>query len=563
MFSRSSKKRPAYKRKEKKKRKGASYYRLHAITDHMSGLALKDVEAHTPPYYGSDSSDTLNDTDINRRTHAQPMDLDPEIEIVDWDGPNDPENPFNWSDTRKIIITAAALFACLTVLTNGTMITVAHNAINEEFGISDANFPNSYWPVTSWALGGALFTLVVLPLMEDFGLRWGFLITYFSFVCFIIPQAVAQNFATLIITRFFAGGCVSTIANTVAGIICDVWVGDLGRTVPMSLFITLYLVGSTSGPVIGAGIFQHLSWRWIGYIQLIWHGAFFPLYFVLIRETRGPVLLKQRAKAMRAATPGRKAYTREELEGIPIWQILRTSVTRPIYMLCTEWVVFSFTLWSAFSVGTVYLFTQSVEQVFAGLYGWDASQAGYVQGAIVIGECLGWPVSLISAHLYFASAKRNTEMPGQPIPEARLYMSIIGGFVGMTGGMFVYAWTSYPYLPWIAPAIGLAMVGFGINVVIIAIADYITDAYSKYAASAVAAVAFGENIFSAFLPLAAQPMYTNMGYHWASSLLGFLGLLLAFAPVVILIWGRGIRARSPFMREASWDKKEIAESIEG
>lgn len=525
----------------------------------MSKLDSRDVEAQVPSV-GTRSSETLNNTraeeqhKINQKEKPLDLRLDPDVEIVDWDGPNDPENPFNWPKKRKWIITLVALFATFTSLINGTIITVAHEAINEDFGISDAAFPNSYWPVTSWALGGALSMMTLLPLMEDFGIRLPFLMTYFVFLCFIIPQALAQNFATLVVTRFFAGGCVSILANTVSAVICDVWEGDVGRTVPMSLFVTVYLVGSTLGPVIGAAIFEALNWRWISYMQLIWTGAFFPIYIFVIRETRGTVILRNRAKSIRAKT-GRKAYAKDELDGTPLLQILVTSIKRPMYMLCTEYVVFSFALWSAFSVGTVYLFTQSVEQVFVGLYGWNAVQSGYVQAAVAIGEILGWSGSIISAKLYFASASRNKENPGEPIPEARLYMSIIGGFVGVTGGLFVYAWTAYPTIHWIAPAIGLAMVGFGINVIVIAIADYITDCYSMYAASAVGVVGFGENVFSAFLPLSAQSMYTKLGYHWASTLLAFLGLLLACAPVVLLVRGRAIRAKSPFISQARYEKK--------
>lgn len=217
-------------------------------------------------------------------------------------------------------------------------------------------------------------------------------------------------------------------------------------------------------------------------------------------------------------------------------------------MLLTESVVFWCAMWSAFTVGTLYLFTQSVEQVFVSLYGWDPVQAGYVQAAVVIGQVVGWPFSLISAHLYFSSASRNTEMPGVPIPEARLYMSIGGGIFGMGGGMFVYAWTSYPNLPWIAPAVGLFMVGAGTVVVAIGIMDYIVDAYSQYAGSVMASCVLGENTFSAFLPLAAMRMYNTLGFQWASTLLGFVSLLLVTAPVCILIWGRTIRQRSPFMQ---------------
>lgn len=531
----------------------------------MLHLKTQGLEAGPPAQSDDHSSHTLimaraeEEHEINQQSMKIPSDID----IVDWNGPNDPDNPFCWSVTRKWIITIAALFATFTVLLNGTIITVAHAAINQDFGVSDATFPNSYWPVASWTLGGALSMMTILPLMEDFGIRWPFLATYFIFILFIIPQAVAQNFATLIITRFFAGACVSILANTTGAIICDIWEGDVGRTIPMSLFVTTYLVGSTLGPVIGGAIFEFLSWRWIGYIQLIYYGVFFPIYCVVIRETRGPVILRRRAKKIRKET-GSKSYTREELDNTSLLEILTTSIKRPMYMLCTEYVVFSFTCWSAFSVGTVYLFTQSVEQVFAGLYGWNASQAGYVQGAVVIGEILGLLGSLVSSRLYFASASRNKENPGEPIPEARLYVSIFAGFVGVTGGMFVYAWTAYPYLPWIAPAIGMAMVGFGINVIVIAIADYLTDCYSMFAASAIGVVGFGENVLSAFLPLSAQSMYTKLGFHWASTLLAFLGMLLACAPVVLLIWGRKIRANSPFINQAQYVKKAVdtEESVE-
>ncbi|KAK8211370.1 hypothetical protein M8818_003337 [Zalaria obscura] len=479
---------------------------------------------------------------------------DDDVQLVAWNGPDDPDIPFNWPTSKKWVLTITALLGTLTVLINGTAITVAAADINEEFGISDASFPNSYWPVSSWTVGGALFMMIFLPILEDVGMRLGYLVTYALFILFLIPQAVAQNFWTLVIVRFFAGGCVSVLANIICSIICDIWEGDRGRSVPMSMYITCYLVGSTIGPVIGGAIHQSLGWRWILWIQLIWTGIFYPIFFLLIAETRGPVLLRRRAKRIRAKT-GKKAYTREELEGTDLWAVIRVSVKRPMYMLCTEWVVFTFTLWSAFSVGTVYVFTQSVEQVFNELYGFESYSAGYVQGAVVIGQIVGWFPVQLNSRWYFASAARNKEFPGVPIPEARLYMSILGGFVGMTGGMFVYAWTSYPQIHWIAPTIGLGMVGFGINVVVSAIADYVTDAYSKYAASVVAAIAFGENIVAAFLPLAASSMYTTLGFQWASSLLGFISLILAMAPVVLLIWGPEVRRRSPFMSQATYDAR--------
>lgn len=187
---------------------------------------------------------------------------DPDIVLVDWDGPDDPDNPFKWSLSRKLAITAVALVGTLLFQLNGTSITVAATEINAAFGISDASFPNSYWPVTSWALGGATVTLIILPLMEDFGLRESYLATFVVFILFVVPQAVAKNFATEIVCRFIAGGCAVALSNCIASIICDIWEGEEGRAIPMSIWITCYLGGASLGPVFGASILEFLPWRW-------------------------------------------------------------------------------------------------------------------------------------------------------------------------------------------------------------------------------------------------------------------------------------------------------------
>lgn len=89
-----------------------------------------------------------------------------------------------------------------------------------------------------------------------------------------------------------------------------------------------------------------------------------------------------------------------------------------------------------------------------------------------------------------------------------------------------------------------------------AVVNYLADAYEKYAASALSAASLGRNTFGAFLPLASQALYTNLGFQWASSLLGFIGLALSVVPVILLIKGPDIRARSPFMSESTYDEEE-------
>lgn len=127
--------------------------------------------------------------------------------------------------------------------------------------------------------------------------------------------------------------------------------------------------------------------------------------------------------------------------------------------------------------------------------------------------------------------------------------------VDVTGGMLVYGRIAYPTTHWIAPTIGLAMVGFGTTAVIVGNTDYLVDAYSKYAASTLGAVSLVEDSFVAFLPPAASSMYRALVFQWASSLLAFLSLALVATPFLVLGMDKEIRSCSPFMKEAIIDSQ--------
>jgi hypothetical protein len=95
------------------------------------------------------------------------------------------------------------------------------------------------------------------------------------------------------------------------------------------------------------------------------------------------------------------------------------------------------------------------------------------------------------------------------------------------------------------------------------VVNYLTDAYEKYAASALSAASLGRNSFGAFLPFASYLLFETLGFGWAGSLLGFVGLALSLVPVVLLFKGREIRAKSPFMLDATFDEGEPTDGREG
>ena len=86
-------------------------------------------------------------------------------------------------------------------------------------------------------------------------------LSYVAFTIFVIPQAVAPNFATLLVARAIAGGFGGILQNAMDMFIADIWLTDEDRNLPITIYILALISGVTLGPVFGA-ITHDLSWRW-------------------------------------------------------------------------------------------------------------------------------------------------------------------------------------------------------------------------------------------------------------------------------------------------------------
>lgn len=223
-------------------------------------------------------------------------------------------------------------------------------------------------------------------------------------------------------------------------------------------------------------------------------------------------------------------------------EFLDQVLLRGLRMLFGEFIVGTFTLWSSFAFGTVFMLAAAIPYVCKELYGWNTAQGGLIQGSLFIGELVGLICCAVQDKFVYPRFTSH-----KPNPEARLYLSLPATLIGITAGIFIYAWTSSMSMSWMILAGSLILVGFGITSVVQAVAVYVTDCYGKQAASAISAVAFGENIFAAFLPLGAYPLYEKLGLNWAGNTLGFIALSLSLAPILLVIFGRRIRGRSRYL----------------
>lgn len=79
-----------------------------------------------------------------------------------------------------------------------------------------------------------------------------------------------------------------------------------------------------------------------------------------------------------------------------------------------------------------------------------------------------------------------------------------------------------------------------------AVSTYLVDAYTIYAASAMAANTLLRSVVGAVLPLCGQRMYNTLGLGWGNSLLGFIALAMAPFPFIFYKYGERIRTSKRF-----------------
>lgn len=127
----------------------------------------------------------------------------------------------------------------------------------------------------------------------------------------------------------------------------------------------------------------------------------------------------------------------------------------------------------------LYLLLLSIPIVFRDVYSFNLGEVGLVYVAQIVGSFLAMPISLYCDKLY----RRHYQRTG---PEGRMYAGMIGGVL-VSIAAWQFAWTSWPNVHWIVPCLGITLLYSGLLQIYLTAFNYITDAYTLYAASALAA----------------------------------------------------------------------------
>ncbi|CZR52746.1 probable fluconazole resistance protein [Phialocephala subalpina] len=459
--------------------------------------------------------------------------------LIEWDGPLDPENPMNWPVSKKWIATIALglMTFCVTFASS-----VFSNATIDVAKLYHVSTETSTLGTSLFVLGFAVGPLIWGPGSEIFGRKTPLFFGYFLFAIFQIPVAVAQNLYTIMLCRFFGGAFASAPLAIVGGALADFW-GPVDRGIAVCVFACATFIGPIAGPIMGGFITQsYLGWRWTAWITLIMAAFFGTIGFFLVPESSHSAILQTRAKKLRFETQNWAIHSQRDTIQVDLNAIIHTYLFRPFKMLFQEPILLLVTIYMALIYGILYLFFEAYPISFQEERGWKQGVGALPFIGIMIGVVFGAITITIITKTRFA---RKLKKHGRVIPEERLPPMILGAVI-LPIGLFWFAWTSSPHISWVPQALAGIPIGWGILMVFLQGLNYLIDVYMWNANSAIAANTFLRSFAGAGFPLFATAMYHTLGVAWATSLLGFLCIAMIPAPIVFYVYGARIRAMSKF-----------------
>ncbi|KAJ0343290.1 hypothetical protein COL922a_000018 [Colletotrichum nupharicola] len=461
--------------------------------------------------------------------------------IVDFDGPNDPEHPLNWPTTRKTITIIIVSLTALLSPIGSTISAAAAADIMHHFNTTNATL--GALMTTIYLLGYAFGPLLIAPLSELHGRAPVFRACAVLFALFNAACALAPSFGSLTAFRLLAGVAGSCAVMLGASAIADM-VPRERRGRVMSAYIMGPTLGPTIGPIIGGNLTAAAGWRWDFWVMAIAAGVMAVCVVMFLHESYPYAMLKRKTARLRKSTGNEGLRSALDTSKTP-GQLFKFAILRPPKMLVSP-IIFLMSAYAATVFSYAYLCFTTFPRIFKDQYGFGSGASGLTSIGIGVGFILG--LLFVGAVSDPWSAYLTKKNAGVAKPEFRLPTLVIGA-IFVPVGLFWYGWSAEYKAHWIVPIMGTALLGIGIVTAYTTTATYLIDAYTVYSASVMAASAILRCLFGALLPLAGSAMFDALGVGWGNSVLGFISLAFLPLPFILFFYGERIRESKLFKME--------------
>lgn len=277
----------------------------------------------------------------------------------------------------------------------------------------------------------------------------------------------------------------------------------------------------------------------------------------------------------RARRGGFKINLAKAESGVTISEMARTTLFTPLAMAVTEPVVILVTFYLSLNFAVLFQWVSQPSPIFgvdvagAGyptwgvvcslltrnlqfiavpavlnlVYGFTLHQAGLAFIAAIVGALAS---TLTSSLIESFTNRRNacTSVATMAPIEYRLVPAMVGS-LGMVASLFWIGFSATPTINHMVPIVGTGVYVWSSMSILTALVSYIFDAYpAKGTLSALTLMATTRIIFAAWLPLVIIQMIMGLQGKWAYSVFGFIAIAMIAVPIILFIFGPGLRARS-------------------
>ncbi|KAI4627522.1 uncharacterized protein J4E87_004086 [Alternaria ethzedia] len=386
--------------------------------------------------------------------------------VVDFDGPNDPENPMNWKTSKKWGM--VALISAITFLTPLASSQFAPGVPEVMRDFNSTSDLLEGFMVSVYVLGFAFGPLIIAPLSEMYGRLPLYHSCNFLFIVFTIAAAVANNMAQFVVFRFLMGCFGGAPMVLGGGTIADL-IPREQRGTAMAVWMMGPTVGPCVGPIIGGFLTVAKGWRWNFWFVAIVGGAFFIMSLILMSETSGIIILQRKVNRLKAETGNTKLRSKLD-SGLTPRQLFKFSIIRPAKMLFRSTICFAISLYIAITYAYLYILFTTFTAVFKGQYGWHGGITGLSFLGLGIGSLIGQ-----FTYIHYGNKVVHKHMArGDFRPEHRLKMMCIGGFF-IPCGLFIYGWSVQYQTHFMVPIVATGIIGFGLLMTFMPATTYLVD----------------------------------------------------------------------------------------
>ncbi|TGJ84139.1 hypothetical protein E0Z10_g4621 [Xylaria hypoxylon] len=520
------------------------------VLDRESELKrLQSIENQRRRQSGANAEQHANG-DVEKGLQAEQATDDDENDpnIVWWDGDDDPENPYNWSMTLKILNCGCVSFQTFISPLASSIFAPGVPLVLEEFHSTSLEIAT--FVVSVYLLGFAAGPLLLAPLSEIYGRVPVYHVCNIGFIAFSIACALAPSLNSLIAFRFLAGLFGVAPVTNGGGTIADI-VPQKHRGTVLALYSVGPLLGPIVGPIAGGFLSGAKGWRWNFWLLAIISGFITIVMLFVMKESFGPVILQRKTERLRKETGNELLRSKLDI-GLSPSDFFKRSAVRPIKMFLASPIVCIMALYTALNYGYLYVQFTTMTEVFQTQYNFSTELVGLSFLGLGVGSLIGVVIYSSTSDKYIRrkaaeadklAEETGTEKQGMK-PEYRLPLLPIGAACTPIG-LFIYGWTAQYKVHWIAPIIGTAIGGIGNILTFFSIQTYLVDAFTVYAASALASNTIIRSVAGAVLPLAGLRLYERLGYGWGNSLLAFIAILFLPVSFVILKYGEVLRTKYP------------------